>query len=216
MNASTAREPIYVGIDVGGTNIKAGIVTHSGKSLAKTSLPTEAERGVQHGLGVIYRTVELALTEAGLTLDDVTAIGLATPGTMDIPGGSLLEPPNLPGWWNFPIRDTVAAHFDKADPFAERRERGRVRRVLGRCRPEANSLVFWTLGTGIGCGIIIGDVIIEGEDSHGAECGHIVIDMDSHRMSAAHQYGTLEAFWREGGGVAPRGEAGDGQALEPE
>ena len=41
----TVREPIYVGIDVGGTNIKAGIVTHSGKSLAKTSLPTEAERG---------------------------------------------------------------------------------------------------------------------------------------------------------------------------
>ena len=98
MNASTAREPIYVGIDVGGTNIKAGIVTHSGKSLAKTSLPTEAERGVQHGLGVIYRTVELALTEAGLTLDDVHAIGLATPGTMDIPGGWLLgatESPRL-------------------------------------------------------------------------------------------------------------------------
>jgi glucokinase len=194
MNNPGISEPIYVGIDVGGTNIKTGIVTHSGKSLAKTSLPTEAERGIQHGLGVIYRTVELALAEARLSLADVYAIGLATPGTMDIPGGWLLEPPNLPGWWNFPIRDTVGEHFKKPTLLQNDANAAAYGEFWVGAAREANSLVFWTLGTGIGCGIIIGDVIVEGEDSHGAECGHIVIDMDSHRMSAAHQYGTLEAF----------------------
>jgi glucokinase len=194
MNNARISEPIYVGIDVGGTNIKTGIVTHSGKSLAKTSLPTEAERGIQHGLGVIYRTVELALADARLSLADVHAIGLATPGTMDIPGGWLLEPPNLPGWWNFPIRDTVGEHFKKPTLLQNDANAAAYGEFWVGAAREANSLVFWTLGTGIGCGIIIGDVIIEGEDSHGAECGHIIIDMDSHRMSAAHQYGTLEAF----------------------
>jgi glucokinase len=194
MSGPKIGEPIYVGIDVGGTNIKTGIVTHSGKSLTKTTLPTEAERGIQHGLGVIYGTVELALSQAKLSLSDVEAIGLATPGTMDIPGGWLLEPPNLPGWWNFPIRDTVGEHFKKPTLLQNDANAAAYGEFWVGAAREAHSLVFWTLGTGIGCGIIIGDVIIEGEDSHGAECGHIIIDLDSTRMSAAQQYGTLEAF----------------------
>jgi glucokinase len=194
MSESTTREPIYVGIDVGGTNIKAGIVTHSGKSLAKSSLPTEAEKGIQHGLTVIYRTVERALAEARLTLDDVHAIGLATPGTMDIPGGWLLEPPNLPGWWNFPIRDTVGAHFQRPTLLQNDANAAAYGEFWVGAARDAHSLVFWTLGTGIGCGIIVDHLIIEGEHSHGSECGHIIIEMNSSRMSPAGQYGTLEAF----------------------
>jgi glucokinase len=194
MSEPTTREPIYVGIDVGGTNIKTGIVTHSGKSLAKSSLPTEAEKGIQHGLTVIYRTVERALAEARLTLDDVHAIGLATPGTMDIPGGWLLEPPNLPGWWNFPIRDTVGAHFQRPTLLQNDANAAAYGEFWVGAARDAHSLVFWTLGTGIGCGIIVDHLIIEGEHSHGSECGHIIIDMNSSRMSPAGQFGTLEAF----------------------
>jgi glucokinase len=194
MNEPAIREPLYVGIDVGGTNIKTGIVTHSGKSLAKTSLPTEAHKGIQHGLTVIYRTVERALAEAALTLDDVHSIGLATPGTMDIPGGLLLEPPNLPGWWNCPIRDIVGAHFHKPTLLQNDANAAAYGEFWVGAARDAHSLVFWTLGTGIGCGIIVDHLIIEGEHSHGSECGHIIIDMNSSRMSAAGQYGTLEAF----------------------
>ena len=194
MNEPAIREPLYVGIDVGGTNIKTGIVTHSGKSLAKTSLPTEAQKGIQHGLTVIYRTVERALAEAGLTLDDVHSIGLATPGTMDIPGGLLLEPPNLPGWWNSPIRDIVGAHFHKPTLLQNDANAAAYGEFWVGAARDAHSLVFWTLGTGIGCGIIVDHLIIEGEHSHGSECGHIIIDMNSSRMSPAGQYGTLEAF----------------------
>jgi glucokinase len=55
-------------------------------------------------------------------------------------------------------------------------------------------MVMWTLGTGIGCGIIVGDVVIEGEHSHGGECGHIVIQMENGRLCGTGQYGTLEAY----------------------
>lgn len=194
MSNNADRESIYVGIDVGGTNIKVGIVTHSGKSLAKASLPTEAEKGIQHGLGVIYRTVELALKNAGLSLDEIHSVGLATPGTMDIPGGWLLEPPNLPGWWNFPIRDTVGEHLKKPTVLQNDANAAAYGEFWIGAAKDAHSLVFWTLGTGIGCGIIVDHVIIEGEHSHGSECGHIIIDMNSPRKSAAGQNGTLEAF----------------------
>lgn len=194
MSNNQAREPVYVGIDVGGTNIKAGIVTHSGRTLGKASFPTGAEQGIEHGLAVIYQTVETALTQADLALNGIQSIGLATPGTMDIPGGWLLEPPNLPGWWNFPIRDTVGKHFDKPTVLQNDANAAAYGEYWIGAAKDAHSLVFWTLGTGIGCGIIVDHMIIEGEHSHGSECGHIIIDMDSPRKSPAEQFGTLEAF----------------------
>jgi glucokinase len=190
----SSLEPLYLGIDVGGTNIKAGIVTGDGKPVAKASLPTHAERGIEHGLGVIYATAEAVLASAGLTLEQIQAVGLATPGTMDIPGGWLLEPPNLPGWWHVPIRDKVGAHFQKPTVLQNDANAAAYGEFWVGAARDAHSLVFWTLGTGIGCGIIVDHVIIEGEHSHGSECGHIIIDMDSSRKSAAGQNGTLEAF----------------------
>src|SRR5262249_61034736 len=59
---------------------------------------------------------------------------------------------------------------------------------------EARSLVFWTLGTGIGCGIILDHLIVEGAHSHAAECGHIIIEMRNGRLCGTGQYGTLEAY----------------------
>jgi glucokinase len=194
MSQGIAAEAIYVGIDVGGTNIKAGIVTHSGRSIGKASLPTEADRGFEHGLTVIEGAVAAVLADAGLSLEDVLAVGLATPGTMDIPGGWLLEPPNLPLWWHVPIRDIVGRKLGKPTVLQNDANAAAYGEFWVGAARDAPSLVFWTLGTGIGCGIIIGDMIIEGEHSHGSECGHIVIDMDSPRMSPAHQRGTLEAF----------------------
>ncbi len=192
--SGSSRQPIYVGIDVGGTNIKAGVVTHGGTPLAKASFPTQAEKGIQHGLETIDRCVDAALAQAQLSRNDVHAVGLATPGTMDIPGGWLLEPPNLPGWWNFPIRDTVAERLGKPTVLQNDANAAAYGEFWIGAAKDAHSLVFWTLGTGIGCGIIVGETIIEGEHSHGSECGHIIIDMNSTRKSPAGQFGTLEAF----------------------
>jgi len=200
-------DTFYVGVDVGGTNIKAGIVTGGGKSIAKASLPTNAERGIEYGLEVIDRTVKAALITAGLELGQIQAIGLATPGTMDIPGGWLLEPPNLPGWWHVPIRDKVGAHFQKPTVLQNDANAAAYGEFWVGAARDAHSLVFWTLGTGIGCGIIIDHVIVEGEHSHGAECGHIVVDMDGPRKSPAGQYGTLEAFCGAGAVVQRCAEA---------
>jgi glucokinase len=138
--------------------------------------------------------VDRAIAECSLSLDDILAIGVATPGTMDIPAGMILEPPNLPGWVNIPIRQLVSDHFGKPAVLQNDANAAAYGEYwVGRGR-DAHSMVFWTLGTGIGCGIIVADMIIQGEHSHGSECGHIIIEMDNGRLCATGQYGTLEAY----------------------
>lgn len=188
--------PYWLGIDVGGTNTKAGIVDDNGHVLSKTHVPTEPRKGPDAGIQMFCRVADLAIQEAGLTRGDIKGAGLATPGTMDIKAGMLVAPPNLPGWDNFPVRlrteealgiPTILQNDANAAAFGE---------FWAGAGKEADSLVLFTLGTGIGSGIIIHDVIIEGEHSNAAECGHIIIDMSptARPHAGTGMRGTLEAY----------------------
>lgn len=194
MSTTNGRAPFYVGVDVGGTNIKAGIVDDDGRSLAHVSVPTEAARGPKIGLENIARAAEMAISQSGLAHSDLRGVGLATPGTMDIPSGYLLDPPNLPGWTNFPIRDLLAERLQLKTVLQNDANAAAYGEFWAGKAKAAHSLVFWTLGTGIGCGIIIDHIIIEGAHSCGAECGHIIIEMTNGRLCGTGQYGTLEAY----------------------
>jgi glucokinase len=194
MSTTSGRAPFYVGIDVGGTNIKAGVVDDEGRSLSHVSVPTEAARGPQGGLENIARAAEMAIAQSSLKKGALRGVGLATPGTMDIPAGYLIDPPNLPGWINFPIRDLLARKLELPTVLQNDANAAAYGEFWAGRAKDARSLVFWTLGTGIGCGIIIDHVIIEGAHSHGAECGHIIIEMTNGRLCGTGQYGTLEAY----------------------
>jgi glucokinase len=172
---------LYLGIDVGGTNTKAGVVNARGESFSRVSSPTHAEKGPEAGVQTIRVTAERAVKESGRTFEEIRGVGLATPGTMDIPGGLLIDPPNLPGWQNFPIRDRVAGLFGRPTVLQNDASAAAYGEFWVGAGRHAHSLVFWTLGTGIGCGIIIGDVIVEGEHSHGSECD-MIIEMDNGRL----------------------------------
>ena len=103
--------PLFVGLDVGGTTMKAGVVDNNGQPLSSISLPTEAYKGQENGLERMCETIRLAVSKAGLGLDQVAAIGVATPGTMDIPAGVILDPPNLKPWRNVPVRQYIQDKF---------------------------------------------------------------------------------------------------------
>ncbi len=195
MSTHTPTPPFYLGVDVGGTNIKVGVVDDAGHPLGKASLPTEPLRGPEAGLETMAAAGQQALAAAGLDWKDLRGVGLATPGTMDIPGGWLLEPPNLGKlWYNYPIRDRLAARLGIQTVLQNDANAAAYGEFWAGRAKEARSLVFWTLGTGIGCGIIIEDMILEGAHSHGAECGHIIVEMTNGRLCGTGQYGTLEAY----------------------
>ena len=85
--------------------------------------------------------VERAIDQAGAKRDQVARVGLGSPGTMDIPAGMLLDPPNLPGWTDFPIRARLEQHCGLPVTLRKRRQCGGLWRVLGRQRTRA--LAAW-------------------------------------------------------------------------
>jgi len=187
-------KPLFVGLDVGGTAMKAGVVDDKGKALASVSLPTEAHRGQEFGLERMCEAIRAAVAAAGLKMRDIAAIGVATPGTMDIPAGIILDPPNLKPWRNVPVRDHVQKTFKLPTAFQNDANAAAFGEFWAGAGRDVHSLVLFTLGTGVGCGIIIGDLVIEGEHSHGAEVGHMKIEMTNPRLCGCGRMGCLEAY----------------------
>ena len=201
--------PLFLGLDVGGTNIKAGCVGPAGEVLGRGAVPTGQADGCAIGLDRIEAAARAALQDAGAELQDVAAVGLATPGPMDLKTGTLLCPSNLPGWRDWPVRDAVAGRFGKPTVLQNDANAAAYGEYWSGAGRDADSLVLWTLGTGIGCGIILRDLVIEGEHSHGSECGHIIVDSspDARRHPGTGQRGTLEAYCGARGVIARTEEA---------
>ncbi len=190
-----AKRPLFLGFDVGGTNLKLGVVDDEGRVVAKTHLATNEEAGPQDAVHRARQATDEMLREIGLTMNDLAAVCLATPGTMDIPKGMLLQPHNLPHWYNFPIKKCVADAFGLPVSYANDANAAAYGEFWVGSGKVYHSIVFLTLGTGVGGGIIIGDLSIDGENSHGSECGHIIIDnTPAARMCGCGQPGHLEAY----------------------
>jgi glucokinase len=188
------RPPYYLGIDLGGTNIKGGVVDDRGRALSFVHMETEAERGPEAGLERLAEVGRRAVESSGVGWADVAAVGLGSPGTMDIQEGLLLDPPNLPGWVNWPIRQKLAERLGKPTVLQNDANAAAYGEYWVGAGRDTKSLVLFTLGTGIGGGIIDHGRIVEGRHSHGAECGHIIIQMENARLCSCGQYGHLEAY----------------------
>jgi glucokinase len=194
MSPSSPAPSYYLGIDLGGTNIKSGVVGDDGRVLSAVKFPTEAERGADAGLDRLAEAGRLAVQQSGVSWDQVAGVGLGSPGTMDLPAGMLLDPPNLPGWQNFPIRDRLADRLGKPVVFQNDGNSAAFGEYWTGAGRGVHSLVLFTLGTGIGGGFVIDGSIHEGRHSHGAECGHIIIEMDDGRICSCGAEGHLEAY----------------------
>ncbi len=185
----------FVGIDLGGTNIKVGVLNDAGETLSYLSTPTLVERGADDATKRMAAAVHEAITKAGLKPSDVAGVGLGSPGTLDLPSGSLVRPSNLSGWDFFPIRDRLSeysglpvtfAHDGPAAAFAEY--------WVGAGKGE-EGLILLTLGTGVGCGIVLNGHVWNGTHSHGGEAGHNLIDTSENaRWCKCGQRGHLEAY----------------------
>ena len=185
---------LLVSLDVGGTTMKGGVVDDSGRVLASVHLPTEAHRGQEFGLERMCETIRLAVTAAGASLEQIAGIGVATPGTMDIPRGIILDPPNLKPWKNVPVRQHIQGVFNKPTAFQNDANAAALGEFWVGAGKGVHSMVLYTLGTGVGGGIVIGHRVLEGEHSHGAELGHMKIEMSNPRQCGCGRWGCLEAY----------------------
>jgi glucokinase len=142
----------------------------------------------------MVETIRAAVTAAKVNMADIAAIGVATPGTMDLAAGVILDPPNLKPWQNVPVRQYINEALKLPTAFQNDANAAAFGEYWAGAGRGAHSMVLYTLGTGVGGGIVIGDMVVEGEHSHGAELGHVRIEVTHPRQCGCGRWGCLEAY----------------------
>jgi glucokinase len=191
----SARLPLWAGVDLGGTNIKSALVDDDGRMVAFHTEPTNVAAGPEDCSARMGRSVHLLAREVGMAAADLAGVGLGTPGPQDLAAGTIIRAGNLPGWDGFPVRDRVASHCGHEVVYANDANAAAYGEFWVGSAKNYGSLVLLTLGTGVGGGIIIGDLSIDGAHSHGSECGHNIVDVSPDaRMCPCGKAGHLEAY----------------------
>ncbi|NLT10878.1 MAG: ROK family protein [Clostridiaceae bacterium] len=164
----------YIGIDLGGTNIKAGVVDQDGKILCKHSVKTGAKRTMEE---IVRDMGQLALdvaAQSGLNVDDILAVGIGSPGTPNNQKGTLVYSSNLP-FRDAPLREIIGEMIQKPVYIENDANCAAMAESVAGAAKEAAHSVTVTLGTGVGAGIIINRRIYSGFNQAGSEFGHSVI-----------------------------------------
>lgn len=167
---------MYIGVDIGGTNIKVGIVSKLGRLVNSISFKTRAPRGVEDVVDEIYDNILLLLKKENLEIKNIKGVGIGVPGTVS-PNGSTVKAPNM-GWQGVDFSSAFKKKLDikfKLDNDANCAARAEVKYGGGR---DYKNVVFITLGTGIGSGIFVDGKMLMGNGNAGGECGHMVIVKD--------------------------------------
>lgn len=182
----------YVGIDLGGTFIKGGIVDDLGQLIISDKIPTESKKG---DLAVAQNIATLAnslLASLNLTASDALGIGIGVPGMVDAQAGKVVYSNNL-GWKDFSISEAVQDMTGLPVRIANDANVAALGETKFGCGKQYRSTVMLTLGTGVGGGIVIDGKLIEGNRSAGAELGHAVICMGGELCTCGRR-GCLEAY----------------------
>ena len=182
----------YIGIDLGGTNIKAGVVSEEFEIVAKTSCKTNLPRPAEAICADMAKVALEAVDLAGLTLDDIETVGIGTPGTANSDTG-VIEYSNNLGFLNFPVVKLMQTQIDKPCFVENDANAAAYGEFVAGAAKGANDAVCITLGTGVGGGIIINKKIYSGFNFAGAEIGHTVIDPNGPECTCGRR-GCFEVF----------------------
>lgn len=181
---------MYIGIDIGGMSIKAGVVKESGEIIAKHAVPTPLD-GSELFLAAMMEAVNGAVEAAGILKSEIKAIGIGAPGIVDREKGVLVSEPNIP-YINLNVREYLQKNFSDIPVLVENDANSAA---LGEyyMAENAENFVFVTLGTGVGGGIVIGGKLFAGANGIGGELGHIVTHAGG-RKCGCGRYGCWEAY----------------------
>ena len=172
---------MYIGVDVGGTNLVAGIVKAEGALIKKAQRPTGSERGAEAVIADILGVAVDVCHAAGIAAGEIRQIGLGIPGAVDDEKGEVIFSPNIPltgvalsriirDGWAVDAGGEVAVHLiNDADAAA-------FGEYSAGSAKGYQSMILVTLGTGLGGGIVIDGKVFSGANNIGAEIGHLVIE----------------------------------------
>lgn len=201
-----------VGIDIGGTKLATVVADSTGHILSKVRKPTFAERGPAYALQLLFDMVHETVELANLDQNSISAIGVSCGGPLDTKTGVVYSPPNLPGWDALPLKAKLESEFGmpvtvendaNASALAEYRFGG------GR---GYDMLLYMTMSTGIGGGIVIDGQIYHGANDSAGEVGHQILLPDGPPCGCGKR-GCLEALC-SGPAIARRAQAAIRKQIE--
>lgn len=184
------KDKYAIGVDLGGTSIKLGIVTSTGRILKKISIRTEAEKGPKKVIDKIITGINELTASSDYK---ISGIGIGCPGVVTPGKGIVEDPPNFPGWKKVNIAKVITQRFNKrvyVDNDANAAAIGELTFGSGK---KYKSFIMITLGTGVGGGIVIDKKIYHGDFGAAGEIGHISIDYKGPKCNCG-SYGCIEAY----------------------
>ena len=181
-----------IGIDLGGTNIVAAVVDEKYNIIAKAKTPTAVPRSAELIFDDIAKVCKEAVEKAGLTMNDISSVGLGTPGTVNSDG--VIEFANNLNFDNVPAKDMIIERLgDKPVYVANDANCAALGEAYAGCGNGAKNFIAVTLGTGVGSGGIIDGKVVTGVNNAGGECGHMVIVVDGEACTCG-RHGCWEAY----------------------
>ncbi|HPC61651.1 MAG TPA: ROK family protein [Verrucomicrobiota bacterium] len=193
MAESSSKQDYFVGVDLGGTKILAGIFDNSLKNLATAKLSTKSQRGVEAVIERVARCVQDAVDEADLSLKQIVGVGIGAPGSVDFDSGTVIFAPNLEGWKDVPLKK----HLEKLLGVPVFVENDCNIAALGVYAAELKSkprhMVGIFVGTGIGGGIVIDGHLYSGFGHTAGEIGHMVLEVNGPKCGCGNK-GCFEAL----------------------
>lgn len=181
-----------LGIDIGGTNIAAGVVNEKFEILAERKVKTYSDRGYEAVLEDIAEAGRLAVSEAGMSIDDMDWVGMGCPGTCN-PESGLVEYSNNLRWENVPLQKYVGDALGIPAYIENDANAAALGEFYAGAARGTKSAVIITLGTGLGAGIIIDGKLFSGSNYAGAEIGHTVINVDGEQCTCGRR-GCFETY----------------------
>ncbi len=189
----TPVKSVYVGVDLGGTKILAGVFTPQLKLLASAKTSTKADRGPKSVFERISHVVRDAVDEADLDIKQVRAVGIGAPGSIDPEQGRVIFSPNMPGWVDIPLKKEIEKQLD-VPVFVENDGNACTLGVhVAELGGKPRNLIGIFIGTGIGSGLILEGRLYSGFNRTAGEIGHMILEVGGPKCGCGNK-GCFEAL----------------------
>jgi glucokinase len=192
MSSDKEGKAAALGVDIGGTKVATGIVDDGGELLFRTEVAMMTSGTADDALDCVHLAIRAALNSTPGR--DVSAIGIASPGPLQLPAGMVLDSPNLPCWHEFPLGDKIRATYGIPTFVDNDANAAGLAEALWGAGAEFDSVFYATIGTGIGTALILNRKIYYGHSAFAPEGGHMTIDLHAPCHCACGKRGCLEGM----------------------
>jgi glucokinase len=172
------HKELILGVDLGGTKIATALATAQGEILARGYSPTPAQAAPEAAVDSILATIKKTISSRKLKASQVLGIGIAAAGLIDGDKGEVISSPNLPSWHEVPLRDIVEQRFAVPAYLGNDATLAALGEWHFGLKREIANLIYITVSTGIGGGIIADDRLYTGAYGVAGEIGHMTIDIN--------------------------------------